>query len=62
MLTIVQYAVEHRIPVVTTGWIEEAHKMWLESEEWDEVELLQGFKLQPFVGLRISMSGIEPRE
>ncbi|WVQ71544.1 hypothetical protein IAR50_001083 [Cryptococcus sp. DSM 104548] len=53
------YAVEHRIPVMTPMWIEDAHSVWLEGNEFDFWEMQEVHRLLPFEGLRIAMSGIE---
>ncbi|ODO03446.1 hypothetical protein L198_02293 [Cryptococcus wingfieldii CBS 7118] len=53
------YAVEHRIPVMTPVWIEDAHAVWLEGNDFDFWEMQEAHRLLPFEGLRIAMSGIE---
>ncbi|ODN84798.1 hypothetical protein L202_00668 [Cryptococcus amylolentus CBS 6039] len=53
------YAVEHRIPVMTPMWIEDAHAVWLEGDDFDFWEMQEAHRLLPFEGLRIAMSGIE---
>jgi hypothetical protein len=47
---------------VDVSWISSAHERWLAGEELDVKADLQDFRLQPFLGLRIAISGIEPRK
>ncbi|RXK38351.1 hypothetical protein M231_04393 [Tremella mesenterica] len=57
-----QYALEHRMPIMTPQWIEHGHERWLAGEEFLPSEDLSEWKLKPFAGLRISITGIEPVE
>ena len=43
-------------------WIEDAHRQWLEGKEVDVSEESEKYRLQPFNGLKIAISGIEPCE
>nr|XP_018263947.1 uncharacterized protein I303_03824 [Kwoniella dejecticola CBS 10117]OBR86105.1 hypothetical protein I303_03824 [Kwoniella dejecticola CBS 10117] len=54
------YAVEHRLPVMTPSWIEDAHSEWLNGDELDIQADEESHRLLPFTGLKIAMSGIEP--
>ncbi|WVN85237.1 uncharacterized protein L203_100382 [Cryptococcus depauperatus CBS 7841] len=54
-----QFAVEHRIPIMTPEWIKTAHKLWINAEEFSFEENQENHRLLPFLGLKISMSGIE---
>lgn len=70
------YAVEHRIPVMTPEWIQQAHDDWIKGIDLDpeavsyirargqqaDFQDLSPWKLKPFVGLKIAISGIEPGE
>jgi DNA replication regulator DPB11 len=64
--------VEHRIPVMRPEWIEETHARWINAEEVDlatvstrlspgvlaDQQSTEGYKLLPFTGLVISVSGV----
>jgi hypothetical protein len=43
------------------SWISSAHERWLGGEELDFALDMDGYRLQPFLGLKIALSGIEPR-
>lgn len=40
-------------------WIRKSHEMWIEAEQIDLVEMQEEFRMQPFQGLKIAISGIE---
>ncbi|KAK4687729.1 DNA replication regulator DPB11, partial [Tremellales sp. Uapishka_1] len=54
------YAVENHLPVLSPSWIQVSHRRWLMAEDLDVQEDLENYKLLPFIGLTISISGIEP--
>ena len=51
---------EHRIPVVRSEWIVDSHRRYIHAEEVNWQEDMERFRLLPFSGLTIAMSGIEP--
>lgn len=65
-----QFAVENRIPVLSPSWIHDAHSKWINGDELDvravrhacrvaDVQSVESHKLQAFVGLTISVTGID---
>jgi DNA replication regulator DPB11 len=54
-----QYAIEGRIPVMTPEWIKESHEIWLRGDQIDLPWMQQEYRMQPFQGLKIAISGIE---
>ncbi|CAK9780911.1 hypothetical protein CC85DRAFT_62497 [Cutaneotrichosporon oleaginosum] len=53
------YAIEHGIPVLSPSWINDAHQRWLNGETLDVPASVEAHRLQPFIGLKIAISGIE---
>ncbi|KAL1411271.1 protein kinase activating protein dpb11 [Vanrija albida] len=53
------YAVEHRIPVMAPSWIRDAHAKWIAGGELDFASSVESHRLQPFLGLKISITGID---
>ncbi|ORX39769.1 hypothetical protein BD324DRAFT_233372 [Kockovaella imperatae] len=54
------YAVEHRIPVMTPEWVLHSHSRYIHAEDVNLDDDMDRFRLLPFIGLTIAMSGIEP--
>ncbi|KAI0833823.1 hypothetical protein BC628DRAFT_1499098 [Trametes gibbosa] len=52
-------ALESGIPIMHPSWIIESHKIWLKGDDVDVAEGLDQFRLPPFTGVVLSVSGIE---
>ncbi|GMK55402.1 hypothetical protein CspeluHIS016_0204580 [Cutaneotrichosporon spelunceum] len=53
------YAIEHALPVLSPSWINDAYERWLTGETLDVPASIEAHRLQPFIGLKIAISGIE---
>lgn len=61
---ILQYAIEHGLPVMKPSWITDVHASWLSGDDpmGEDQESIDPWRLQPFEGLKITISGFENRE
>ncbi|BEI85351.1 hypothetical protein CcaverHIS002_0507520 [Cutaneotrichosporon cavernicola] len=53
------YAIEHALPVLSPSWINDAYQRWLTGEKLDVPASVEAHRLQPFIGLKIAISGID---
>ncbi|OSC98510.1 hypothetical protein PYCCODRAFT_1480561 [Trametes coccinea BRFM310] len=52
-------ALENRIPIMHPSWITESHKVWLRGDDVDVAESIKNYRLPPFSGVVLCVSGIE---
>ncbi|OJT01769.1 DNA topoisomerase 2-binding protein 1 [Trametes pubescens] len=52
-------ALETGIPIMRASWIIESHKIWLKGDDVDVAESIEEFRLPPFTGVVLCVSGIE---
>ncbi|KAI9066144.1 hypothetical protein FKP32DRAFT_1664998 [Trametes sanguinea] len=52
-------ALENRIPIMHPSWITESHKIWLRGDDVDVEESVRKYRLPPFSGVVLCVSGIE---
>ncbi|WVQ78214.1 hypothetical protein IAT38_000297 [Cryptococcus sp. DSM 104549] len=56
------HAVEHQIPVMFPSWIDDAHETWIAGGDVDFERDVQEHRIPPFLGLRISLTSVEPTD
>ncbi|KAI0656497.1 hypothetical protein C8Q70DRAFT_1012254 [Cubamyces menziesii] len=52
-------ALANRIPIMHPSWITESHKIWLRGDDVDVEESVKQYRLPPFAGVVLCVSGIE---
>ncbi|KAH9902436.1 hypothetical protein C8Q73DRAFT_3906 [Cubamyces lactineus] len=52
-------ALANRIPIMHPSWITESHKIWLRGDDVDVEESVKRYRLPPFTGVVLCISGIE---
>ncbi|KAI0636255.1 hypothetical protein C8Q77DRAFT_1102527 [Trametes polyzona] len=52
-------ALENGIPIMHPSWITESHKIWLKGDDVDVAESIEQYRLPPFAGVVLCVSGIE---
>ncbi|KAI0363605.1 hypothetical protein BV20DRAFT_1031089 [Pilatotrama ljubarskyi] len=52
-------ALENRIPIMHPSWITESHKIWLRGDDVHVDESMRQYRLPPFSGVVLCVSGIE---
>ncbi|KAI0353702.1 hypothetical protein OH77DRAFT_1505190 [Trametes cingulata] len=52
-------ALENRIPIMHPSWITESHKIWLRGDDVHVDESIRQYRLPPFSGVVLCVSGIE---
>ncbi|KAI0327027.1 hypothetical protein GY45DRAFT_1257833 [Cubamyces sp. BRFM 1775] len=52
-------ALANRIPIMHPSWITESHKVWLRGDDVDVEESIRQYRLPPFAGVVLCVSGIE---
>lgn len=55
-------AILNRIPVFQPEWISACYERWLAGEGLEKVLEMKEFRLKPFKGLKIALTGVEPSE
>ncbi|KAL7422194.1 protein kinase activating protein dpb11 [Cryptotrichosporon argae] len=53
------YAIENGIPVMAPDWIHDSYNKWEAGEEVDMEQSIEMFRLQPFFGLTIAVTGVD---
>lgn len=59
---LLQYCVEHRMPIMRTSWITESHDTWLSGDDIDFKTALNKHRLPVFTSIRLCITGIDPIE
>ncbi|KAI0648707.1 hypothetical protein C8Q79DRAFT_1007282 [Trametes meyenii] len=52
-------ALGNRIPIMHPSWVIESHKVWLRGDDVDVAESIEQYRLPPFAGVVLCVSGIE---